>query len=250
MEAKDELAAKVLFFNALNKVQGTLEPVVKDSVNPHFKSRYASLAAVNATIMGPLAENGFVLMQGGTEVAGKVWLKTTLTHKGGHSESFIYPLNVTSENPQAMASAISYARRYSLCALLNLSTEDDDAETATAPHRAAASPAPAPRKPSPEGAQPEPSSLEKWEGVVPDVEVKGGEGPKGPYTKFTVKVDGKYLTTFDENTGEFLHSSRNNQTKATIYYRKSGKYFNIVKVELPNVKTPEPPKVEIDEIPF
>ena len=118
------------FLKALNKVQGIIEPVSKDKINPHFKSGYASLAAVNETIMGPLAENGFILLSGGVEIGGKPWLRTTLLHVGGHSMSFDYPLLVNDDNPQHLASATTYARRYSLCAFFNLSTEDDDGNAA------------------------------------------------------------------------------------------------------------------------
>lgn len=122
--------SKLEFLKALNKVQGLVEPVSKDKVNPHFKSGYASLAAVNETIMGPLAENGFILLSGGVEIGGKPWLRTTLLHVGGHSMSFDYPLLVNDDNPQHLASATTYARRYSLCAFFNLSTEDDDGNAA------------------------------------------------------------------------------------------------------------------------
>jgi hypothetical protein len=118
------------FLVALNKVQGLIEPVTKDKTNPHYKSGYASLAAVNETIMGPLAENGFILLSGGVEIGGKPWLRTTLYHVGGHSIHFDYPLLVNDDNPQHLASATTYARRYSLCAFFNLSTEDDDGNAA------------------------------------------------------------------------------------------------------------------------
>lgn len=127
---KAEEDAKIEFLKAFNKVQGMIEPAVKDSLNPHFKSTYASLASVNQAVMGPLNEAGFVLISGGSDINGKPHLKTTLYHIAGHSESFFYPLTI-SENPQHVASSVSYARRYSICALLNLSVEDDDAEIAT-----------------------------------------------------------------------------------------------------------------------
>lgn len=127
--------SRVAFLTALNRVQGTMGPVKKDSTNPFFKSQYASLTAVNESIMGPLSENGFVIMQGGADIGGKPYLRTTLYHIAGHSESFDYPLVVNDSDPQHLASATSYARRYALCALLNLNTEDDDAEAATQPQR-------------------------------------------------------------------------------------------------------------------
>lgn len=131
MTQEESSNSMLLFLKALNKVQGIIEPVSKDKINPHFKSGYASLAAVNETIMGPLAGNGFILLSGGVEIGGKPWLRTTLLHVGGHSMSFDYPLLVNDDNPQHLASATTYARRYSLCAFFNLSTNDDDGNAAS-----------------------------------------------------------------------------------------------------------------------
>lgn len=125
----DTEKSKIAFLTALNKVQGTLGSAKKDSSNPHFKSRYASLEAVNEAVMGPLTEAGFVLMSGGVDITSKPYLRTTLHHIGGHSESFDYPL-VNDGNPQHIASSVTYARRYAICALLNLSIEDDDGNAA------------------------------------------------------------------------------------------------------------------------
>lgn len=121
--------AKLAFLKSLNRIQGTIGSAKKDKANPHFKSSYASLTAVNEAVMGPLTEGGFVLLSGGVDIGGKPYLKTTLYHIGGHSESFDYPL-VNDGNPQHLASSLTYARRYSICALLNLDVEDDDGNAA------------------------------------------------------------------------------------------------------------------------
>lgn len=121
--------AKLEFLKAFNKVQGLIEPVKLDSENPHFHSRYASLSSVNNSIMGILTENGFTVMSGGCDIGGKPYLQTILSHIGGHEVAFTYPLS-TSENPQHVSSSTTYARRVSLCALLNLSLDDDDGNAA------------------------------------------------------------------------------------------------------------------------
>lgn len=137
------IAAKVAFVDSLSKLQALLEPVSKDSTNPHFKSKYASLGAVNQAVMGPLTAAGFSVMAGGVDIGGKPYLRTTISHVKGHSESFDYPI-VNDGNPQHIASSVTYARRYALCALLNLSVEDDDGNAAT--------PAKVERKPEPSAA--------------------------------------------------------------------------------------------------
>lgn len=121
--------AKLAFLKAFNKVQSSLESAKKDATNPHFKSRYASLASVNETIMDKIGAAGFCLLSGCQTHEDRPQLVTTLYHVDGHSESFSYPL-IKTDNPQHLASAITYARRYSICALFNLSVEDDDGNAA------------------------------------------------------------------------------------------------------------------------
>lgn len=128
--------AKLEFLKAFNKVQGLIEPVKLDSENLHFHSLYASISSVNQSIMGPLTENGFVVMSGGCDIGGKPYLQTILSHIGGHEVSFTYPLT-QSDNPQHVSSSTTYARRVSLCALLNLSLDDDDGNAAVPPAKTA-----------------------------------------------------------------------------------------------------------------
>ena len=130
MENGTQHDARLAFLKAINKVQGLIEHIVKDSTNPHFKSTYASLIAVNTVVMPIISENGLVLLQGGHDIAGKPYLRTTLCHVAGHYETFDYPI-ILDLNPQHTASQITYARRYSICAMLNLSVDDDDGEGAS-----------------------------------------------------------------------------------------------------------------------
>ena len=48
---------------ALAKAQGALKPAVKDSLNPHFKSKYADLASVWEACREPLSSNGIAIVQ-------------------------------------------------------------------------------------------------------------------------------------------------------------------------------------------
>lgn len=237
-ETSEKDNPKVLFLSALNKVQGLIEPIKVDSENPHFKNRYASLAAVNNAVMGILSENGFVLLQGGVEISGKPYLRTSLYHVAGHSVSFEYPLTV-SDNPQHVSSSCTYARRVSICALLALSTEDDDAETAVAPTRSASTM-------KREGAQdaPAPSDFKVATFIPGDVDIKEGDGPKGHYTKYSVQYDGKWMATFDATAGKMLISAFDRKVPVRVAYKQNGKYLNIGKVYLDDV---EP---ETQDVPF
>ena len=110
---------------ALSAAQGQMKNASFDKVNPHFKSKYASLAAILDVIREPLAKNGLAVTQtleGG--VNGTLFLITTLRYGAeGINSWYPLPMNV---KPQEFGSALTYARRYSLSALLNISADDDD----------------------------------------------------------------------------------------------------------------------------
>ena len=130
-ENTNELAA------ALAKAQGAMQNAKFDKINPHFRSKYASLAAVIDAIRKPLADNGLSYTQTTEIREGGFVLVTTLRHSSGQWVASEYPLPLAKGakddgiKPQELGSALSYARRYSLSALACISSEeDDDAEGA------------------------------------------------------------------------------------------------------------------------
>lgn len=145
-EPIDKLAPAVI------KAQGLIEGAIKDSNNPHFKSKYADLSSVWAAIKPALQACGLGVLQPLVEApAGHVGVNTILVHESGQtlsSTSFIPFRDAT--NPQAAGSAITYARRYALSSLLGVCPEDDDGNTATKGQKPQAAPA-----------KPEPTTLER-----------------------------------------------------------------------------------------
>lgn len=117
---------------ALSKAQGQMKPAVKDSINPHFRSNYAGLAACWAAIREPLSQNGLALTQFVNTNETGVEVATQLMHVSGEFIRSELWLPVAAKTPQAYGSAITYARRYSLSALVGLSAEDDDGNAASA----------------------------------------------------------------------------------------------------------------------
>ncbi len=111
---------------ALSKMQGEMKSVPKDSTNPFFKMRYASIDAVWDTIRKPLSANGLSVIQTTYEQEGKIFLETMLLHTSGEWFKGYLPINAIKSDPQAIGSAITYARRYSLSAILGVSADDDD----------------------------------------------------------------------------------------------------------------------------
>lgn len=117
---------------ALNKMQGAMPPAIKDASNPAFKSRYADLASVWDAIRKPLADNGLsVTQQTDVTESGQMILVTTVWHTSGESLAARYPLTPTQNTPQSVGSCISYARRYSISALLGVVQDDDDGTAAS-----------------------------------------------------------------------------------------------------------------------
>ena len=111
-----------------------------DSVNPHFKNRYASLAEVIETMKPVLAKHGLAIVQmpAVRMDIGPV-LMTRILHQSGEWIEDEYPINPIKNDPQGFGSAITYARRYTLPGILMIASEEDDdgnaASTAPAPPR-------------------------------------------------------------------------------------------------------------------
>ena len=119
---------------ALSNFQGKMVAVKKDATNPFYKSKYATLDTIWETIRKPLAENGLSVAQTMNVFGDKSLLETTLCHTSGEWIRGIQLVNPVKDDPQSLGSAISYARRYSLSALLGIvADEDDDANVATKP---------------------------------------------------------------------------------------------------------------------
>jgi hypothetical protein len=121
---------------ALAKAQTQLSGVRTDSTNPHFKSRYASLAAVNDAVLPVLSANGIAVLQGLSSPDIKcVGVSTTFIHgESGEwwtEELFLPPARI---DPQGFGSAITYGRRYLLMAMAGVATDDDDGNEASKSH--------------------------------------------------------------------------------------------------------------------
>jgi len=130
---------------ALVKAIAAIEPVVKDSSNPQFRSKYADLSSCLEAARKALTPEGLAVLQppvthfpsidaGGDFGTPVILVSTVILHSSGqwmtgeialpHLEAGKFPM------AQAIGSAITYLRRYSLCAMLSIPTEDDDGEAA------------------------------------------------------------------------------------------------------------------------
>lgn len=117
-------------FTAISKLQSEMKSALKDSSNPFFKSKYADLEACWDAAREPLAKNGLSVIQTQDHENGNDFLVTTLAHHSGQWIKGRLRIVPVKQDPQAMGSAITYARRYSLAAILGLTQTDDDGEAA------------------------------------------------------------------------------------------------------------------------
>ena len=122
---------------ALAKAQGEITGALKSSKNPFFKSNYASLPDVWDVIRKPLSTHAISIVQTIEGTADQMYLMTILGHSSGQYIKSKIPLILSKKTPQEMGSCITYARRYSLMAMVGVCAidEDDDGEAATKPHR-------------------------------------------------------------------------------------------------------------------
>lgn len=111
---------------ALAKCQGEMGPAIKDSINPHFKSKFATLYSIWEACREPLSKNGLSVVQTMDFISEKLCLTTKLMHSSGQWISSTTPVVSAKNDAQGIGSALSYFKRYSLSALLGICTADED----------------------------------------------------------------------------------------------------------------------------
>lgn len=117
---------------ALAAAQAQMGAALKDSTNPHFKSRYADLASVVEATRPHLAAHGIAIVQMAETIkeTGEVAVTTALLHKSGQIIASRLSATCKDLAPQPVGSAITYLRRYGLMAIAGIAPDDDDGEAA------------------------------------------------------------------------------------------------------------------------
>lgn len=123
MDRSESIAALAA---ALAKAQGEMGAAKKESVNPHFRSKYADLAAVWEAARGPLSRNGLAIVQACEPSDSGVRLTTMLMHSSGEWISGAISVPVAKADAQGIGSALTYARRYALASTLGIAADEDD----------------------------------------------------------------------------------------------------------------------------
>ncbi len=130
-----EVDAQADFDDALARAFAKIESAKKDKRNPHLGNKYADLASVTEAIKLPLTSEGFSWPQEVSMDNGMVVVTTHLRRKGVELTS-VLPMPVSTDKKgnvtaQTIGSAITYARRYSLSAMVGVTSDDDDGNAAS-----------------------------------------------------------------------------------------------------------------------
>ena len=115
-----ETASKVSA--ALVAAQGEIGNVPFDSTNPHFGSKFVSLAAVLSAVRPVLAKHGIGLHQPASTANGMIQVQTVFLHASGEQIAFpplAMPIGEKA-TAQQLGSTVTYLRRYSLTAALGI----------------------------------------------------------------------------------------------------------------------------------
>lgn len=129
---------------ALLQAQAKIGAAKKEATNPFYHTKYADLGAVMEACKEALNESKIFVLQ--PVMDDKV--ETYLIHESGEWMSSSTPIVCKEQNnPQALGSAISYARRYGLQSMVFIPAEDDDGNSAV-PSKAAPSVSPAKSAPA------------------------------------------------------------------------------------------------------
>lgn len=120
-------------FLALSGAQGDGMAALKDATGQigQQKTKYADLASCWDACRKPLATHGLSVVQVTSADGPKVTVETILGHKSGQWISGSLTMTSASATPQAIGSAITYARRYALCSIVGIAPEDDDGAAAS-----------------------------------------------------------------------------------------------------------------------
>lgn len=111
---------------ALSKAQSQITGAVKDSLNPHFAKSYADLSSVWDACRGPLSANELSVVQTIDISESGLIVETTLLHSSGEWITGRLKIAPAKPDPQGIGSCITYARRYTLSAMVGVAPLDDD----------------------------------------------------------------------------------------------------------------------------
>lgn len=207
------------FAAALAKVQAEIGGAVRDSVNPHFRSKYADLESVWGAWQKIGPKHGFGIVQTGGVVDGQWVLTTALIHESGQQVQGHIPLLNSKGDMQGLGSALTYARRYGLAAMVGICPEDDDANAAVEPTAAVMA------------------------GPLKVLDAKGDTTASGK-ARYRVKLsDGRVLTTFKEQVYALALNLKDEACEVIVDATQGNYGWDLKAIK--RAVEPEKPKVDV-----
>jgi hypothetical protein len=165
---------------ALFKALETIGPAVKESENPHLRSKYADLASNMDAAKPVLHEHKIRILQPPTVDGQLVSVATIFLHESGQWIATTLNMTCISTDPQAIGKTITYCRRYSMNGFLGMIAEDDDGNSGSGvngPQQTGARAARVPNKPGPVlAAQGAPEQCDECGNVIEPTKVKTKDG--------------------------------------------------------------------------
>lgn len=116
--------------SALAAAQSNMGKALKQSENPHFRSKYADLGSVMDACLPALNDAGIAVIQPYEGDEFGRYVTTKFIHTSGEVLETRIPLILGKNDMQGLGSALTYARRYGLMALAGIAPEDDDGNAA------------------------------------------------------------------------------------------------------------------------
>jgi len=119
-DAINEIAA------ALAKAQAEIKNATLNKTNPHFKSKYADLAAIRDAITPALTKNNIAVVHTTMMESGVLLVHSRMIHASGQWIESEWPITGDTSKPQIMMSAYTYAKRAIDGGFTNIASEEDD----------------------------------------------------------------------------------------------------------------------------
>lgn len=115
-----------LLAQALADISKEIDDPVFDKVNPHFKSKYASLPSFLKIIRKTASKHGVCLYQNPIYIGVDTFLCTRVMHKSGQFIESSMKILLSKQDMQGLGSALTYARRQAAGAAFNICGDEDD----------------------------------------------------------------------------------------------------------------------------
>lgn len=123
-------------WKAIAAAQTEIQNPSKNSINPHFKNKYADLAEVLRTVLPTFSKHGLSIVQstGFDPTNNTVQVSTVVAHASGGFISSDAKCIPARADAQGIGAATTYLRRYALTAMAGVAQEDDDGNDARHKH--------------------------------------------------------------------------------------------------------------------